>query len=273
MKPIVLDTTTKKLQLILSAAPATTQPDWVANYADANPPAFVEGSSGGTANGTTAVDIVASPAASTRRVVSEVTVYNADTATVTAILRYNDNGTIRVIARIEIGAGNTWSMANGFSNTSIISSPSKIANIDYYPVASVSSFTGVIPVDNTIPQISEGSQLISRSYTPLVIGSTLLISVSAFFESSAARYLSGAIFRDSVSDAIGSGICTATAAVLPVGLSVTAKFVTTSLTPITFTFRVGQNTAGASITFNGITSAGIFNGTNNSSITITEVLP
>lgn len=34
---VSLDTTTKKIQMVMSGAPATTQPDWSANYGDTGP--------------------------------------------------------------------------------------------------------------------------------------------------------------------------------------------------------------------------------------------
>jgi len=267
MKPIVLDTTTKKLQLILSAAPATTQPDWVVNYADANPPAFVEGSSGGTANGTTAVDIVASPAASTRRVVSEVTVYNADTATVTAILRYNDNGTIRVIARIEIGAGNTWSMSAGFANTSVLN---KVVQVVTYSTGALASGVGTIPFDDTIPQITEGNEYMTLAITPTNALNKLCVEVELNVSPSAFDAVAAGIWRDTGADALAVGACTAnTNEIKTLVPSLTVVAGSTSAT----TFKVRAGGTASTTYINGQANARKYGGVFLSSIRITELLP
>jgi hypothetical protein len=56
--------------------------------------AFTEGTSVSNLNGATAVDVVAAPAASTRRLIRTLTICNIDTASVTVTVQYNDNGTI-----------------------------------------------------------------------------------------------------------------------------------------------------------------------------------
>ncbi len=104
----VLDATTKKLQAKIGGAPATTNPDFVAAFADDTGTAFTEGSSVGALNGSTVVDIVAAPAASTRRVVKSVSIFNSDTASVVLTVYYNDNGTQRVIFSGTLAVGAVW---------------------------------------------------------------------------------------------------------------------------------------------------------------------
>lgn len=65
--------------------------------------AFTPGNSNGALNGTTAVDVVAAPAASTQRMVRKVRFFNVDTASVTVTLRYNDNGTTRTLQKFVLG--------------------------------------------------------------------------------------------------------------------------------------------------------------------------
>lgn len=67
--------------------------------------AFTPGNSNGALNGTTAVDVVAAPAASTQRMVSKVRFYNEDSASVTITLRYNDNATTRTLQKFTLAAG------------------------------------------------------------------------------------------------------------------------------------------------------------------------
>jgi hypothetical protein len=106
---LVLDTTTKSIKVAMSAAAATTNPDFVSTYADNDGTTFVEGASDGTLNGTTSVTLVASPAASTRRTIKSIYIENKDTSPVTITVSYNNNGTLRTIAKVTLAVGDTWS--------------------------------------------------------------------------------------------------------------------------------------------------------------------
>ena len=64
---MILDATTKKLQVVLAAAVAANQLPVVANWVDMTATATTPGSSNTATNSTTQVDIVAAPAASTMR--------------------------------------------------------------------------------------------------------------------------------------------------------------------------------------------------------------
>ena len=70
-------------------------------------------------------------------------------------------------------------------------------------VNSTGTGTSLIPVDNTIPQVTEGTQFIDASITPTRASSVLnvsaLINVSA---SAAGRWITCALFKDGAADAI-----------------------------------------------------------------------
>jgi len=76
--------------------------------------AFVEGSNDGVLNSTTAVTIVAAPAASTRRIVRSIVVQNKDTASVTLTLLYDNNATQRQICKVALAANDTLSVDDVF---------------------------------------------------------------------------------------------------------------------------------------------------------------
>lgn len=114
MNLIVLDATTKKLQLVLGEA-ATTELDYTASWADSTATDVTEGNSNGTSNDTTAVDIVAAPAASTRRIIKDVSVYNNDNISHTFTINYNDNGTTRKIWTGTLTSGSIWYLSRVLS--------------------------------------------------------------------------------------------------------------------------------------------------------------
>jgi hypothetical protein len=106
---LILDATTKSIVVAMSSAAATTNPSYVTSYSDDTGTAFTEGSSDGALNGTSSVTIVASPASSTRRLVKTIYISNTDTASVTLTVSYNDNATLRQIAKVTLQVGDTWS--------------------------------------------------------------------------------------------------------------------------------------------------------------------
>lgn len=70
--------------------------------------------------------------------------------------------------------------------------------------SSVVTCSGTIPYDNSIPQISEGTQILSGSFTPASASSILEIEARCFASLSAAQNASIALFRDTGSDALAA---------------------------------------------------------------------
>lgn len=99
----VITTSLQSLELILDAAVATNQLPFVANYQQiSNTGQESLSVNHGQSNGATAVTIVAAPADGYRRILKSLSVYNADTATRTVIIRLNDNATTRKIVSVVI---------------------------------------------------------------------------------------------------------------------------------------------------------------------------
>jgi hypothetical protein len=73
--------------------------------APAAPTGFAEMNGAGTLNSTTSVELVAAPGASATRVIKVITIWNADTASVTVRLRLTISGTHRVFAQRTLAPG------------------------------------------------------------------------------------------------------------------------------------------------------------------------
>ena len=144
----------------------------------------------------------------------------------------------------------------------------------------VSSSTGAfatgttqIPIDNTIPQNTEGTEFMTLAITPRSATSKLKIEVIMQTSNSVASWCIVALFQDSIANALATGwgyIDTATA-----GDCVTIVHYMTSPGTGTYTFKVRGGPAAAS-TFGINGQAGVaarYGGTLASSITITEVVP
>lgn len=98
----------------MSGAAATTNPDFTAAWADNTGSAFTEGATDGALNGTNSVTLVAAPASSTRRAIKTITIQNRDTAAVTVTISYNNNSTLRTIAKVTLQVGDTWTTDGSF---------------------------------------------------------------------------------------------------------------------------------------------------------------
>jgi hypothetical protein len=137
----ILDATTKSLVAVMSGAAATTNPDFTAAYADSTGALFTEGANDGAFNGTNQVTLVSAPAASTRRVIKSLTIKNRDTAAVTITISYNNNSTLRSIARVTLAVGDTWTTDGTFDTNGNLKQSMGTVNL-------ASQVTGTLPVGN-----------------------------------------------------------------------------------------------------------------------------
>jgi hypothetical protein len=90
---MILDTTTRKLQIVLTGAKTTLDMPVVVDWVDNTTTTFTPGVTPTTTNGVSLVDILAAPAAATQRKVNGLTIVNLDTAVKTVQVFLNDNGT------------------------------------------------------------------------------------------------------------------------------------------------------------------------------------
>lgn len=114
---MILDATTKKLQVVLAGAVTTNQLHLNVTWADTqNGATFVPGSASALTNGATPVDIVPAPAASTQRQVKELTAQNTDTVAATVTVQTVDGANTRSNIVVTIQSGETLFFAGGVWN-------------------------------------------------------------------------------------------------------------------------------------------------------------
>lgn len=107
---IILDATTKTLEVVLAGIITTNQLPVVVSYVDEDATTHQLSSLGESdtaTNSATPVTVLAAPASNHTRTVKSLTIFNSDTATATVTLRYNNNGTIRIITTIIMSVGDT----------------------------------------------------------------------------------------------------------------------------------------------------------------------
>jgi hypothetical protein len=132
--------------------------------------------------------------------------------------------------------------------------------------------TTQIPFDNTIPQITEGNEYMTRAITPTNASNILLIDVSIILSSNfvGTTTITAALFRDSTANALAAGTQLSPAANSPMTVSFRHRMTAGSTAATTFRVRGGTSGAGTT-TFNGNAGAGALGGVLASSITITEI--
>jgi hypothetical protein len=110
---LILDATTKSLEIDLAGAVSANELPVTAHYTDITTTLYTPGSNDTQTNGATAVTIVAAPAASTQRHVESISVYNADTAAATVTIQLNNNSTLRIITKVTLQPGETFFYEDG----------------------------------------------------------------------------------------------------------------------------------------------------------------
>lgn len=136
-------------------------------------------------------------------------------------------------------------------------------------VSTVATGATVIPIDDTIPQNTEGDQYMTLAYTPANVSNILEIEIGASLTCSSAAVVTGALYQDTTANALAADAVSISTG----GQSqqLTLKYImaagTTSST--TFKFRAGTGSVGT-VTFNGSTGTRRYGGVSASNITIKE---
>lgn len=147
------------------------------------------------------------------------------------------------------------------------------ANIDrsYASYNGTTGFTALIPRDNTIPQNTEGSQLLTASITPKSVANRVRVRFSAWGACNPApNDIIIALF-------IGSGVnavqvCAVTPTVTDATQQVCLEYesVPGVTTPTIYSIRVGLGTAGT-LVFNGNTGTPLFGGAASATLILEEI--
>lgn len=136
--------------------------------------------------------------------------------------------------------------------------------------SSVATGTTTIPLDDTIPQITEGTEFMTQAITPKASANLLIVQVTACMSHSAGNHLIGALFQDATANALAANVFYQPTATGEIVLSLTYTMTAGTTSSTTFRVRLGSPTAGTT-TFNGASGSRVFGAIPKSAITITEV--
>lgn len=120
--------------------------------------------------------------------------------------------------------------------------------------------TAVIPADTTIPQITEGDEILSLTYTPKIVGSKLLVRFQGMTCNDSTGYgVSAAMFLNGAANAVDAVFCYQYQPSSPYMIGMEIELTPSGLTPQTISIRIGpqsgaqrMNAGGTAITLGGV---------------------
>jgi len=158
--------------------------------------------------------------------------------------------------------------------------PGTVLQVAYAELLTSGTTSVAIPADDTIPQNTEGTEILTLTMTPNFASSYLLVQVIAnLSENTDVAGPQGAIaavFRDSTADAIASDFALGDAlagvanALNVANFSFCFRVAATAATSTTFKLRVGGETAVA-MRWNGFSGGRKLGGSWRTSMTVTEI--
>lgn len=180
-----------------------------------------------------------------------------------------NSGTVYGVA-ISAGTIGTNGIASGAITSAKVATGFCVQEVNTPASTGANTGTTIIPFDDTIPQITEGTEFMTQTITPKATSNILVISVQAMVTASvASQMMIGALFQDATPNALAASSYYIAAVGTPTILTLVYTMVAGTTSSTTFRFRAGSQSA-ATTTFNGAGGVRLFGATNKSSITITE---
>lgn len=144
-----------------------------------------------------------------------------------------------------------------------------VQTVEASPITALASCPTGIPFDDTLPQSTEGDQVISASITPTSASHRLRIEFDCGLAGLAANsYIIAALFQDSGADALAAAIeYTNTAA-----NALKLVFEMAAGTTISTTFKIRVGSPGGTVYINGYAGARVLGGASAARLRITEFI-
>jgi hypothetical protein len=177
------------------------------------------------------------------------------------------------IEATEATAG-TWATAPSLVKVLQPGDPLPGDTVQCQPSELTTSATGttVIPLDNTIPQNTEGDQFMSVTITPTSAVNMLTIEHEAGYTNSAINNIQVALFQDSTANAIAAVPGMLIGAAGNQGLAILKHYMKAgTASSTTLKIRAGGNVAGTT-RFNGFNTGAVYGGVAAAILTVTEIM-
>jgi len=127
------------------------------------------------------------------------------------------------------------------------------------------------PADDSIPQSTEGTQIISVLYTPRSASSTLLVRFDGQVSSDGTNHVIGAMFKNADSSAFSAQDVFIPAANARVAMGFTGSFAPGSTSAQTIAVRIGSNAGNSAL--NGSPGGRVMGGVSIATLRVDEIAP
>lgn len=174
------------------------------------------------------------------------------------------------------GTNTTQIATTAFVTTAVAAATGRILQFQESMIATTDSTTNAFPMDNTIPQNTEGKEFTTKAITPLSASSVLEIEVEVTFSHNSSGEIVTALFVDAVADALTGSVKTSRSGngAQQMGTySYITRIASGSTSARTYKLRFGpaSNVGGTSY-INSQAGNALFGGAMLSGIRITEIL-
>jgi hypothetical protein len=170
---------------------------------------------------------------------------------------------------VVVGTTDTQTLTNKTLGSGTVMPAGGVVQVATSATGAVATGTTTIPFDDTIPQITEGTEFMTLAITPKSATNILIIQVTLQIGFNGGDWTTVALFQDSTANALAA---TTTNLSANFGNPQTFSYKMTSGTTSSTTFRVRAGAgSGGTVTINGSASARKFGGVMASTMTIYEV--
>lgn len=184
----------------------------------------------------------------------------------------------RILGYLEWGSGlgtvGTWSAGPTIIQLYGAGSkaPGDVIQVQRSATGAVATGTTVLPADDTIPQITEGNEFITKAITPTSVANVLRIKSSMMLSNSAGNnYMMSALFQDATANALAMCASIPLSNNTPITVPLAYQMLAATTSSTTFRLRGGYPSA-ATVTFNGSAAARLWGGVIASFLEVEEVM-
>lgn len=191
---------------------------------------------------------------------------------------FKDTTYVGTLKQDTLTAARTWTLPDATGTvalTSDVDATGRVLQTAFSIYTQNTSCTTKIPLDDTIPQNTEGDELVTCAITPKSATSKLRIEVMTGPLSPAANsaaIIIAAIFRDDIANAVGATyVANNSSNIGQLQASLICEVTSGALTATTFKLRLGPSATSAKVTVNGNSGSRFLGGTMGVTMTVTEI--
>lgn len=183
----------------------------------------------------------------------------------------NISATLRLLGRKTAGAGDAEELTAADLRDLFLPAGSVVDSAEAVNTAGTPAVTTTIPLDNTIPQISEGTQVLQVQITPKSATNKLRVRVSGMWTNSSGPATNVWAIFNGGANAIraAAGYVPVTDALFP--FSGEVEYVPGSTTMQTITLRLGKAGGAGSVLYDSVSAGLVFGGAAAVTLTVEEI--